>query len=317
MYNNDKNEHYGIINETLKLFVSSEAEILKVEEQAIAKGFSAEDIVRHKIIIMDNKEEKVITFITKRSTLIERRVLSRLYKQSANVPFNFSYNYESDEPSTIYMQDIDFDTDYSKLNIEKILRSEYKLLAHIHSKNYGLKDDLAWLPVADRVYIIKMLDERWKPFWDKALENEQFLETFAAYIPEIKAVAALIIDDMEIVINDESSHTLIHTDMHPGNVLVGSNDDLYFIDWEEAHYGSFYFDIPLRFNTYEKAEKYRQELVLQGIEIQQNYFAERYKVASRYIGLRYMAWTLGSWENNHHSLESLQSYINMIVGKDI
>ncbi|MGE7094481.1 phosphotransferase [Lysinibacillus sp. NPDC048646] len=48
---------------------------------------------------------------------------------------------------------------------------------------------------------------------------------------------------MEVILNDESSHTFIHNDPNPGNVLVHNNDDIFFIDWHEARYELLFLDI--------------------------------------------------------------------------
>lgn len=110
-----------------------------------------------------------------------------------------------------------------------------------------------------------MIYGRWKPAWEEAKNNEQFIETFGEYIPEVEAISNSITSDIEVVLNDESSPTLIHNDLNSGNVFVHNNDDVFFIDWEEARYGSFFLDIPLRFE-FNKAREYREVLASLGLE---------------------------------------------------
>lgn len=74
-----------------------------------------------------------------------------------------------------------------------------------------------------------MIYGRWKPAWEKAKKNEQFLETFGKYIPEVEVIANSIVNEIEVVLNDENSYTLIHNDLNPGNVLVHNNDHHVFL----------------------------------------------------------------------------------------
>lgn len=311
---NDMNEVYRIIQESIKEFVSPLAQIVKIEEQPIKLGLQATEVFRHKVVVQDQGSQKDLFLVTKKASLNERRVLSRLYSQSANVPFNFTSDAEANSPSYVCMQDIDHNTDYRKLNLELIEQKKIpEVMANIHGSNYQLSKELQWLPFANKTYISDMLENRWKPHWEKALNNEEFLEKFHMYISDVKAVAATIIDDMESVLSDESSYTLIHTDIHPGNILSTNDNEVFFIDWAEAHYGTFYLDIPLPFRDLESAEKYHQLLSTYNIEIPLIHFSQQYRTASRYIGLRYMAWTLWDWKENPGTLQSLYNYLNLVV----
>lgn len=127
---------------------------------------------------------------------------------------------------------------------------------------------------------------------------------------QVEDVFGSIINDIDVVLNDESSHTLIHNDLNPGNVLVHNNDDVFFINWEEARYGSFFLDIPLRFQL-DQAIEYREVLASLGIEIPSERFEKLYVLASRYLGIRFMTWSLGSWTSNPNAKEVLQKYLKM------
>lgn len=306
-------EHRRLIEETVARFLSPDAILLDMEEQPVMKGFSATEIYRYQVRVDYRKEDLVTSYFIKKASLNERRVLALLHEQRVSVPYSFSRDYESDQPCYLCMQDVDYETDYGSLDVKVVLGQEYGLLAHLHAANLGRRQDLLWLPEADRRYISRMLRERWEPSWTQAVQNEEFAAVFQSYIPQIQAMADSIADEMETILNDESSLTLIHTDLHPGNVRVQINTNVRYIDWEEARYGSFYLDIPLRFTGLEQAERYRMALEAKGISINPDEFRRRYLTASRYIGLRYMGWTLGSWNTNRHTFESMIQYMNMVL----
>lgn len=185
---------------------------------------------------------------------------------------------DTDTHSLVCIQDVDYTTDYSTINIEELQKKELNALAFVHSINHGLIKDLHWLPLADRNHVTQMINKRWKPSWEAAKENEQFMDEFGVYVPLIEAVSTRIVDELEIVINDENSLTLIHNDLNPGNVLVHNNSDVYFIDWEDSRYGSLFLDVPLRCNNWEQAERYRDALSSLGVEIPIARFKELYCV---------------------------------------
>ncbi|MFC3768759.1 aminoglycoside phosphotransferase family protein [Paenibacillus sp. GCM10012303] len=302
-----------LIEEAVACFISPDAVVLDLEEQPVHKGFSATDIYRHQVQVEYRNERLVTSYITKNASLKERRVLALLHRQGAAVPYSFSRDYEEDQSRYVCIQDVDYATDYGAVDAEQVLGQEFELLAHLHASNLGRRHELLWLPEADSGYISRMLRERWEPSWNRAVQDKDFAALFQSYIPDIQAAAQSIAGDLEPILNDASSHTLIHTDLHPGNVLVQNNTRIRYIDWEEAGYGSFYLDIPLRFTSLEKAEKYRMALEARGVSIDQDEFRQRYITASRYIGLRYMGWTFGSWRTDRHTLESMIQYMNMVL----
>lgn len=302
---------YNLICETVKRFISPTAQVLSMDSKPINIGLQAVDLFRHKVLVKEHNVEEQVSLITKKATLTERRILSRLYSQSANVPFIVTHDLDSDLRTLICIQDVDYKTDYSNLNFEILLKREQQALAYIHTTNLGLKKEIPWLPFADRNHIQNMINERWRPAWEVAKNNEQFVEVFGSYIPIVEEVSKSIIEEIEIVLNDESSHTLIHNDLNPGNVLIHNNNDVFFIDWEEARYGSFYLDIPIRFSDFKQAENYREVLGSLGKEIPYAQFKKQFTIASRYLGIRYMPWNLGVWNTDSRAKEGLHKYLNM------
>ncbi|WP_106768820.1 phosphotransferase family protein [Paenibacillus faecalis] len=300
----ETNEILELIQEATKQFISETAIVLEIESTPLNMGYQAVNLSRHKVLIDDQGTQEYVSLITKMANKTERRILHRLFLQSAKVPFTRTHDIDSKDRALICIQDVDYKTNYQNLELEMLQKKEVRALAYIHKTNHGLREDLSWLPLADRDHIEKMINERWKPVWEKAKTNEQFIETFGKYIPEVEAVSHRIADDIEVVLNDESSHTLIHNDLNPANVLVHNNDDVLFIDWEEARYGSFFLDIPLRFDLSEV-------MASLGVETPVERFEKWYVIASRFLGIRFMTWNLSVWTTNPYAKDGLQKYLNM------
>ncbi|MNI58465.1 Phosphotransferase enzyme family protein [compost metagenome] len=178
----------------------------------------------------------------------------------------------------------------------------------------GCRCDLPWLPKVDEAYIAEMIGGRWRPAWEEAKQNPDFTGTFGTeIITAIEDAAVHIVKDMEPVIADTATFTMIHNDLNPGNVLVHDNREVYFIDWEEARYGSLFMDIPLRCGNRKQAEDYRGYLGFFGCEIPQARFAKLYSIASRYLGLRFMGWNLREWQHNEQARHGLIKYMEMVT----
>lgn len=256
------------------------------------------------------KEEA--SFITKLAKLTERRVLSRLFAQSAKVPYSFTTDFRSDR-ALICIQDVDYQTDYHTIDVEKLQMKEMESLAYIHRINLGQQELMSWLPCADMVHIEEMIEKRWRPSWETACRDEQFREVYGDYIPEVERISASIIQEMNDVVHNERFHTLIHNDLNPGNVLVHQNTDVLFIDWEEARYGSLFLDMPLRCDRSEQLNAYQEALGEVSRAVSPAKFNQYFSIASRYLGLRFMAWNLGAWTNDTRAKEGLENYLNKVI----
>ncbi|MEO2211404.1 phosphotransferase [Paenibacillus amylolyticus] len=303
-----------LIKQTINQYVSSDIHILSIKSNPIGAGSQAVELLRHHIEFLIHGVKRDISFVTKKATFIERSALSRLFSQGANVPYSLSNEPHTQDRSLICIQDVDYQTDYSHLDMDLLQHKELRALAYIHGTNMGLKKELPWISNVDRSHIIEMMENRWRPSWKNAIESPSFIEEFGSpLISEIEAVASNIVDDLEILIKDEHTYTLIHNDLNPGNVLVHNNEDVYFIDWEEARYGSLFFDIPLRCTQLKQVEIYREALSSHGYDIPQHQFEKYFSLASRYLGIRYMSWNLGVWEQHPHAKDDLKKYMKMVT----
>ncbi|RXZ78956.1 hypothetical protein EBB07_24785 [Paenibacillaceae bacterium] len=306
-------ELLDLIQQTVKQYVSPVAQVANVDSEALKLGFQAIGLYRHKVSLTGEGVTDCMSLITKQATAIERRVLARLFDQAANVPYSQTFAPDSAVRSLICIEDVDAKTDYQNLDLPLLHKQEINGLAYIHHKNLGAIDELSWLPSADQRHIEAMIAERWRPSWQSAKTDEAFIAEFGAYIPNVEAAAQRATRDMEAVLQDESSYTLIHNDLNPGNVLVHNNNDVFFIDWEEARYGSLYLDVPLRCETQSKATAYREALENLGTVIPQAQFEQYHRIATRYLALRFMTWNLNVWKNDDWAKTGLQKYLEMAV----
>jgi thiamine kinase-like enzyme len=122
------------------------------------------------------------------------------------------------------------------------------------------------------------------------------------------------VPDMQALLDDPAAQTVIHADLNPSNVLMDHGQP-YFIDWQTAMRGPFYIDLPHHHCTLAQAEHYRQALASHGHVIPRQDFAERYRVAARYIGFRYMWWTLDYWRDDPTQTLWVQHYLDLVTGE--
>src|SRR5439155_13023797 len=137
-------------------------------------------------------------------------------------------------------------------------------------------------------------DTMWRPWWTKARRDSAFDACFAAEIPTVEAAASTIASEVGQLLDSKDCLTLIHNDINPSNVFV-LNGRPYYVDWQSASYGPWYLDLPHHHCNLTQAEHYRQALEERGVSIPSEQFAESYRIAARYVGLRYMWWTLEYW----------------------
>jgi hypothetical protein len=81
------------------------------------------------------------------------------------------------------------------------------------------------------------------------------------------------------------------------------------------HY--LYLDLPHHHCTLTQAEHYRLALAARGVTVSPDAFAQRYRVAACYTGLRYMWWTLDTWLNDPTQSPWVQHYIGLVTGEGL
>jgi len=304
-----------LIRETLTREVSPTIILDSYEERMIRPGMSGAALRKYELHGSDpsTSERLNMSLVIKESTSIERRVLHTLRLQKMNVPYNFTFNLTSDVTELICLQDLGSDHIADPMSIsDEWLRKEAYELARIHSINLHQDSEYVWLPRIDRRFIETWLQVGWKGAWQEVLQDEEFVQVFHPYISQIEHAALHIVEDMERVIRDPDFFSLIHTDLHGGNVLT-YNDQVYFIDWAEAHYGSIMLDLPHNFCTRRHVQHYVEALNELGVNFPEKTFYDHYQICRRYIGLRYMGWLLHIWKHDKGATNWIIHQMNMAI----
>ncbi|HEU5014912.1 MAG TPA: aminoglycoside phosphotransferase family protein [Roseiflexaceae bacterium] len=307
----------SLLTRALTRFVAADGSITHVDAVPLGGGMSGAAVWRYHVQYSTAAGHAATSFVTKVAESHEWHTLLHLnMQQQPNVPFACALDNAAGERVLMCMQDVGNITRPTSLDpiTDEYLRREANGLAVIHSANAPHAEALHWLPRMDRAFIEEMLWQRtWRPVWEAALANHAFCDTFRHEIPRVEAAAAAIVSDMAALCAETESQTLIHADINPSNVLVQDGMP-YFIDWQAAMLGPFYVDLPHHHCTLAQAELYRQALATFGWTIAPPDFAERYRVAARYIGLRYMWWTLEYWLEDHTQTAWVQHYIGLVTG---
>ena len=296
------------------------AQLRAVDELPIGSGMSGAEVRRYAVAFeTEGGGIDRITLVTKLARPVERRVLALLNDQDHRaVPFAYSLASEGEGAALICLQDVgDVRRPVSLDPIPpEIVRREASGLAAIHAANVGRGDALSWLPVAGVTYVHDMIEERFfRPAWERSIADPAFVQAFGSIIAPVETAAAAIVSEMA-ALDADGPRSLVHTDVNPSNVLISGNIP-FFIDWDAAHYGSVYLDLPHHLPELDQAERYRLFLARHGVEIPPDTFAQRFRVAARYTGLRYIWWALDAWREDHGIAPWVRHYLRMILGDDL
>jgi hypothetical protein len=305
-----------LLHRTIERFISPVSAIIHTAAQPLASGLSGDLIQRVGVRWIDNQGvTRAMTLIVKNATRTERLVLDRLQHLSPrHVPFAHSLTPDADEAALVCLQDLgDQHRPHSLAAIDPLLQQrEAEALADIHLAHLEARD-LAWLPAADAAYFASTIERQFfRPAWDRVTQTPRFREHFGPVIAAVEQQAGTIVEAMRTLHERGEWRTLVHTDINPSNVLVWEGAP-YLIDWGTAHVGSLFLDLPHHFPTLEQAELYRVALARRGREIDPGTFTEAHILAARYIGLRYLWWTLEAWMEDAGAEPWVRHYLKMVL----
>lgn len=309
-----------LLQETVAEHVSPHARVLGAESLPIEPGMSGATVRRYCLALeYPTGEIATVRLVTKQAELRERRVLAWLVAQRQNaVPYSCAQDLTTDEPALVCMQDVG---DTSRpVSLDPItpeeLQREVEGLAAIHAANLTPCESLAGLPLINRDYFAEyVINHSWRPHWEKAVANNDFHQEFRPFIGPVEAAVEPMIEAMTALAAEPGGLTLVHTDIHPSNVLIHEGQP-YYIDWQVAHRGPLYLDLPHHFCTLEQAELYRRAMSALGTRIPAPAFEEQYQAAARCVGFRYLWWTLESWRPEPRPTAWVRHYLNLISGSD-
>jgi hypothetical protein len=275
------------------------SEPLPTPERDRAFGMAA--VARYRVAFEDRSGRRAaVTLLVKDAPLNERRVLELLTQQGLpGVPYAHALDTTTNALAPVCQRDLapneqPLVADSGSAAVER--------LARIHAANLGRGGELAWLPRADRAYFEGgFVLTNWREQWDETMRMEEFARTWGPERPRLEAAAARFLADMDQLWAEGASLTLIHADLHNDHVLIHGGEP-YFIDWGQARYGSFYLDLPNYFAP-DDARHYRKALADFGYAIGEAAFMERYRMAGRYVGFKYMGYTLWSYREGYTRLD--------------
>ncbi|GER89804.1 hypothetical protein KDW_39660 [Dictyobacter vulcani] len=305
-----------LLQTTITRYISAEAQIEQITSSPITPGLSGTRIQRHHFTLKTPQGPKQASLVTKEAGLLERRILTILNEQAQQaIPFSHTLDLTTDGPALLCLQDISPQPKSASEHASpsNLLMQKAQGLATIHATNRSQRGAFSWLPRADRSYVTTYIQQRfWRPAWERVVHDPAFIQLFGAEIPQVEAAAATIADEMDTLYQEDNTLTLVHADLNPSNVIVYENAP-YFIDWELPRYGSFYLDLPHLFPALEQAEYYRQALEEAEIRILPEDFAVRYRIAARFVGLRYLWLPLKAWQADHTRTTWVRHYLSMII----
>jgi aminoglycoside phosphotransferase (APT) family kinase protein len=233
---------------------------------------------------------RTANLLTKHATLYERRILALLTRQGhRGVPFCHTLDLATDGRALVCQQHIP-NAPYARSS--GVVRRAALSLAEIHFANLGQASQLDWVRRADRSYLQGHVANS-RLHWERTLEDDEFAREYGKYTQPLEAAGRHFVDAMEAIWQQGDSLTLIHADVHPGHVLV-ADETPYFIDWDQARYGSLYLDLPNYF-TLDEARLYSDALASLGYGIPEVRFVELYREASRYKCFKYLPHVLWLW----------------------
>lgn len=268
--------------------------LLDIQEQTQgSQGYSGSQIsyftVRSKDTQGNVHQESLVT---KAASLLERRVLHLLCEQGCAVPPVIIPDVTRDERVHIYMPFLDdrptFFTGYS----HPLTSSMADGLAGIHAANRQRPQD--WLPPVGDNYLDQLWLRAWREKWETNLSDPEFAAEFGPYTPQLEAAMERFIRTLDALTAEGTSLTLLNVDLIPDHIRLW-RDQVRFIDWEQCAYGSLYLDLVNPF-TVENVLAYRDALDRHGHSIPVPEFLERFHEVGRYMGLRYLGYSLWQWE---------------------
>jgi hypothetical protein len=230
--------------------------------------------------------------VTKAASLLERRILELLARQGCAVPPVYIPDVTSEGRAPVYMPylearpALDMGHPFSPLT-----RSIAEGLAGIHAANR--QKSPSWLPQAGEDYLGRLWLRAWREQWETNLAQPDFAAEFGPYTSRLEAAMERFMDTLKALAAEGTTLTLLNVDLIHDHIRLWQGEAC-FIDWEQAAYGTLYLDLPNHF-TVETALVYRDALARRGYEIPEVEFLEHYHEIGRYMGLRYLGYSLWVW----------------------
>lgn len=268
--------------------------VLHVEEQPGGEQGASGSQVRYWTVTSSDPRGDTHgeTLVTKDATPLERQVVQLLWSQGCAVPPVYIPDPDGEARAPIYMP---FLEPRPSLDLghpdSPLTRSIADGLAGIHVAN-RLRPP-AWLPPVHPDYRDRLWLHAWRTQWEANLAQPEFAAEFGSYTARLDAALERLLAALAALETEGTSLTLLNVDLIPDHIRLWRGGAR-FIDWQQAAYGPFYLDLPNHFLV-ETALVYRDALARHGHPVPVVEFLERYHAVSRYMGLRYLGYSLWRW----------------------
>jgi hypothetical protein len=299
----------------IRQYVAPAARVTGFAERPSGKqGYSGATVRIYDVDVVDNGSHSILPLVTKEVGSVERETLAVLGEQShPNVPYSYSLNWYDDDQALLCMQYIG--NEGGAVQAPVAARAAVGL-ARIHARNLGRGAALHWLPRADHAYVNGgFILENWRDTWALTLQDEEFAAAYGEFTAPLRGAAEQFLASMDELWEAGDSLTLVHGDLHAGNVLIEGGTP-YFVDWEQARYGTLYFDLPNYF-TLEQSLVYRDAFEELGYALPLESFMRHYAETARMIGFKYMGFWLERWRRGGadrlQSRDIITSLINTAI----
>jgi len=264
--------------------------IVKIDQrQQGQQGASGSQVNYYDVFCDDGSAH---TLVTKAAMLLERRIVNHLASQKCAVPPVYIPDVTSEGRALIFMPFLENRPTQDLSHFQSLLtQSVADGLAGIHAANR--QKPPPWLPHASDNFSQRLWLYAWADEWEKNLRDPEFFAEFGAYDQPLKAAMEKLMCVLEALTAEGDTLTLLNVDLIPDHIRLW-HGEARLIDWEQSSYGTLYLDLPNYFSL-ESALSYRDALARHGYEIPVMDFMERFREVGRYMGLRYLGYSLWCW----------------------
>jgi hypothetical protein len=302
----------NLLADTIRVCLNPQAQITHTVALPFSQhGYSGAELSLFEVQFLEGlKCTKTVSLLVKQALLNERRAMTVLFQQGqAVIPFCYTPDLSTYAPAPICMQYIQTDAEDPG---KDFLRQIAEKLAAIHCTNLGNRDLLAWAQPADKNFFAgSYVLETWRNGWSRCQTDPDFVEEYGAWQSPLEAAAVDFLTAMDQLWLEGDTLTLVHADLHDENILAKDGNP-YIVDWEQAHYGSFYIDLPNVLSR-EEIPFYREALEQLGYSVSPDVFLEHYRQAGRYVGFKYMAFVMTGWPDRDQPGSMVRSHLNNLI----
>jgi hypothetical protein len=269
--------------------------VLQIQEQPDGPQGASGSAIRYYSVTSADRAGGVHpdTVVTKSASLLERRVLHLLSAQGCSVPPVYIPDVFSDEQALVFMPYLEPRTGSEMLGSPEspLTQSVAGGLAGIHAANRGRPP--SWLPHSSEDFLQRLWLYAWREQWEANLADPEFAAEFGGYTARLDAAMERLMATLAALTAEGTTLTVLNVDLIPDHIRIWRGAAC-FIDWQQSSYGTLYLDLPNYF-TVETALLYRDALARHGHAIPVVEFLERYHEVGRYMGLRYLGYSLWRW----------------------